>query len=136
MPLRKPNSLEPAHDRMVDDVPEEDMPYDREAAERASLLPRSDRGRSNHDESDDENQSSTRSAFTVTIAISVLLMMADVSNSIAMAPRMVIYEDIVCRQYYADWQDIAGVTDCKIEPVQSELALIYGWKRTFSMIPG
>ena len=109
------------------------MPYDREVAERAPLLSRSDRGRSNQDESDDEDHFSTRSAFAVTIAISVLLMMADICNDIVMAPRMVIFEDIICRNHYAG---IAGVADCKIEPVQSELARINGWKRTFTMIPG
>ncbi|RHZ44420.1 uncharacterized protein CDV56_103014 [Aspergillus thermomutatus] len=133
MPSRKPHSLEPPHDHLVHDAPEEDMPYDREAAERAPLLPRSDRGWSNQDKSDDEDHSSTRSAFAVTIAISVLLMMADICNDIAMAPRMVIFEDIICHDYYAGF---AGVADCKIEPVQSELARINGWKRTFTMIPG
>lgn len=136
MPSIKPDSLEPAHDRMVDDAPEDDRAYDREAAERASLLPRSDRRRSNQDGSDDGNQSSTQSAFRVTIAISVLLMTAEFTNLIILAPRMAIFEHIICRQYYADQQNIAGVADCKVEPVQSELARVNGWKRTSSMVPG
>ncbi|KAL2867573.1 MFS transporter [Aspergillus lucknowensis] len=104
------------------------MPPSREASDREPLLPQSDRGRNR-----DQARPSTRSAFAVTIAISVLLMLADICNDITLAPRMVIFEDIICRDYYTD---IAGVTDCKIEPVQSELARINGWKRTFTMIPG
>lgn len=128
-----PNNSDPAHDRIVDEAPENDRLDDREATEQASLLPKSDRPLSNQDETDDGNQFSTRSAFTVTIAISVLLMLAESTNLIALAPRMAIFEDIICRQYYGD---IAGVVDCKIEPVQSELARINGWKRTFTMVPG
>lgn len=133
MTSRTPNSSDPAHDRIVDDALVNDGLDDREDAERASLLSKSDRRQSNQDESDDGNYFSTRSAFTVTIAISVLLMLAESTNLIALAPRMAIFEDIICRQYY---RDVTGVLDCKIEPIQSELARINGWKRTFSMVPG
>ncbi|KAI0537873.1 major facilitator superfamily domain-containing protein [Xylaria digitata] len=136
MPSRKSRGLEPAHDRVTGDAPDDDRPYDREATERASLLPQSDGCQSGQDRSDGEDQSSTRKAFTITIAISVLLMMAEFTNLIAMAPRMAIFEDIICRQYYADWQEVTSVADCKIEPVQSELARINGWKRTSTMVPG
>ncbi|KAF2970819.1 hypothetical protein GQX73_g2829 [Xylaria multiplex] len=136
MPSRKPSNLEPAGDRMVIDAPDDDRPYDREVTERASLLPQSDSRQSGQDRPDSSDQSSTRKAFTITIAISVLLMMAEFTNLIAMAPRMAIFEDIICRQYYADWQDMTSVADCKIEPVQSELARINGWKRTSTMLPG
>ncbi|KAJ6184693.1 hypothetical protein N7519_005994 [Penicillium mononematosum] len=130
---QRQHSLEPAHDSSVHYVPDESLPLDTESAERAQLLPRSDREPCSQDESDDEDYYSTRNGFAVTIAISVLLMMADICNDIVMVPRMAIFEDIICRDYYAG---IAAGADCKIEPVQSELACINGWKRAFTMIPG
>lgn len=137
MSSRKPNSLEPAHNRVVDDVPsEDDVLYNGETTERASLLPTSGQRRGSQTSSTSESEYSARNAFTLTIAISALLMLADVTNLITLAPRMAIFEDIICSQHYATLQDMAGVADCKIEPVQSELARVNGWKRTFNLIPG
>lgn len=139
MSSRKPNSKQPAYDRMVEDAPPEDnLPEDAEAAERASLLPRPDQGRSsNQDETDHKDQSSSaQSALVVTVAVGALLMMGDIAYSVAIAPRMVIFEDVICRQYYAEVQDVADGLDCKIDPIQSELARINGWKDTLSLIPG
>ncbi|OQD60699.1 hypothetical protein PENPOL_c021G03643 [Penicillium polonicum] len=76
------------------------------------------------------------SAFAVTIVTSVLIMIVDIVASVPVAPRMVIFEDIICRNYYAAAQDSEGLSNCKIEPIQSELALINGWKDTFETIPG
>ncbi|KAK4982844.1 hypothetical protein LTR50_007553 [Elasticomyces elasticus] len=70
------------------------------------------------------------------MAVSVLILVADIVATAPIAPRMVIFEDIICRNHYAAWQDSAGLGDCKIEPVQSELARIAGWKDTFDTIPG
>ncbi|KAK5011654.1 hypothetical protein LTR28_010137 [Elasticomyces elasticus] len=69
------------------------------------------------------------------MAVSVLILVADIVATAPIAPRMVIFEDIICRNHYAAWQDSAGLGDCKIEPVQSELARIAGWKDTFDTIP-
>ncbi len=72
----------------------------------------------------------------VTLAVGALLMMGDIAYSVAIAPRIVIFEEVICRQYYAKLQTGADGLDCKIEPIQSELALINGWKDTLSLIPG
>ena len=47
------------------------------------------------------------------------------------APRIAIYEAIVCQQYYAS----AGPHDCKIAPVQQELAFLSGIERFSIIIP-
>lgn len=47
------------------------------------------------------------------------------------APRIAIYEDIVCRQYYGS----PGPHDCKTTPVQEELAFLGGIERLTIIIP-
>lgn len=47
------------------------------------------------------------------------------------APRIAIYESIVCQQYY----DSPGPHDCKVAPVQEELALLGGIERLSIIIP-
>ena len=47
------------------------------------------------------------------------------------APRIAIYESIVCRQYYG----APGPHDCKVAPVQQELALLGGIERLSIIIP-
>lgn len=47
------------------------------------------------------------------------------------APRIAIYETIVCRQYY----DSPGPHDCKVAPVQQELAFLGGIERLSIIIP-
>jgi hypothetical protein len=134
MPSKKLNRFQ-ARDHIVDDdALGDNTPYDREIAERTSLL--SDRDQRNQYKPADKSQSSIQQAFTATVALSALLMMADVCNLVTIAPRMAIFENIICSQYYAGFQDIAVVVDCKIEPVQGELARINGWKKTFHVIPG
>jgi len=65
------------------------------------------------------------------------------------APMTVIFQDIICKKYYKDAAKAGNMTitpavplvavlpfDCKIEPVQTELAFIIGWKNTIEMIAG
>jgi MFS family permease len=47
------------------------------------------------------------------------------------APRIAIYESIVCEQYYGS----PGPHDCKVAPVQQELALLGGIERLSVIIP-
>ena len=88
---------------------------------------------------DDESYRHTRSpsALSVTITATVLLFLTDIVALAPVAPQMVIFERIICRNYYAEWQTGAGWNNnCKIEPVQSELAIVNGWWGTFDSIPG
>ncbi|KAM3486724.1 hypothetical protein MY8738_000218 [Beauveria namnaoensis] len=76
--------------------------------------------------------------FKVTVAVSVIILISDVVASVPMTPRLVIFEDIICRNYYDAWggNGDSRLGDCKVEPVQAELAVINGWKETFDTIPG
>ncbi|OAA43932.1 MFS multidrug transporter [Beauveria brongniartii RCEF 3172] len=78
--------------------------------------------------------------FNVTVAASVIILISDVVASVPMTPRLVIFEDIICRNYYDAWggggSGDSRMGDCKVEPVQAELAVINGWKETFDTIPG
>lgn len=47
------------------------------------------------------------------------------------APRIAIYESIVCQQYYGS----PGPHDCKVAPVQEELAFLGGIERLSMVIP-
>ena len=53
------------------------------------------------------------------------------------APRTQIYESIICGDYYSNIDTYLGDDrDCKIQPVQEELALIRGVERLTELIPG
>lgn len=71
----------------------------------------------------------------VIVAISVILLISQVGNFIAMAPQTAILEGIICREH-APLSSESEDGLCKSEPVQTELALVLGWKDTFEMIPG
>jgi MFS family permease len=55
-------------------------------------------------------------------------------ETIQPAPRIAIYESIVCDQYYAH-KTQNGPLDCKIPPVQQELAFLGGIERLSIIIP-
>ena len=67
------------------------------------------------------------------------MLTIDFGAFLGATPQIKIFEDIICRDYYAKLNQtiILPLDDaiCKTEPVQSELALINGWKRTFDVLP-
>ena len=88
---------------------------------------------------EDEGYQHTRSpnVISVTVTATALMFIMDLVNTATVAPQMMIFEKIICRNYYAEWQTGAGSSNaCKIEPVQSELATINGWWGAFETIPG
>ncbi|EGX93797.1 MFS multidrug transporter, putative [Cordyceps militaris CM01] len=74
--------------------------------------------------------------LTVTLAASALILILDVVASVPMTPRLVIFEQIICRTHYRAWGRDDAMGDCKVAPVQAELALVNGWKETFDTVPG
>jgi hypothetical protein len=84
------------------------------------------------------NASALPSISSVTVvAVSLLILVVDMVAIAPTAPRMVIFENIICRNHYGAWQaGGVGLLDCKVAAVQSELALIDGWRTTFDTIPG
>jgi len=76
--------------------------------------------------------------------VATMLLIIDISEFLGLAPHMQIIEDIICQNYYASIgkrsdQISASMSDdgcCKIEPIQSRLAIIQGYKDTFDQLPG
>lgn len=99
--------------------------------------------------SNEETHSNSTSAITrrsigVLALVCALLLLVDVSGFLGLAPQTQIFEDIICQNYYAGIdkesnQSYVAISDderCKIEPVQSELAIILGYKETLDQLPG
>ncbi|OJJ47370.1 hypothetical protein ASPZODRAFT_65203 [Penicilliopsis zonata CBS 506.65] len=87
------------------------------------------------------NASASRSRkLLVMIGGSILILAMDFGFFLTVAPQTKIFEDIICRDYLAalgnrtDTIPLEGV--CKSGPVQSELALVNGWKETADVLPG
>ncbi|KAE8351280.1 major facilitator superfamily domain-containing protein [Aspergillus coremiiformis] len=74
--------------------------------------------------------------FYVAVVASLMFLIADTVGYLTVAPRLVIFEEIICRDYYSRAMgDPREMGDCKVEPVQSELALINGWREALDNIP-
>ncbi|PLN79614.1 MFS general substrate transporter [Aspergillus taichungensis] len=76
---------------------------------------------------------------TVMIAASMLILACDFGFYLTTAPQTEIFQDIICRNYMATMErspDKIPEVICKSEPVQSELALVNGWKETSDVLPG
>jgi hypothetical protein len=86
------------------------------------------------------NLGSTQQSTRILTLVCTLLMLLDIAGFLGLAPQMQIFEDIICRNYYAGQPnqiDTLPVNErCKIEPVQSELAIIQAYKDTFDQLPG
>ncbi|GMG47330.1 unnamed protein product [Aspergillus oryzae var. brunneus] len=106
-----------------------------EDPERVPFLQASDRSLQN-DADRRSHHGPVPSVFAVTITACMVMLILDITSAVPTAPRMVIFEDIICRNHYAAWWDISKLGDCKVKAVQGELALINGWKETFEKIPG
>ncbi|BAE63096.1 unnamed protein product [Aspergillus oryzae RIB40] len=74
----------------------------------------------------------------IAVVASLTFLITDIAGQIIVAPRLAIFEHIICKAYYTQVSGAAGtgMGDCKVEPVQSELALINGWREMFDNIPG
>ncbi|RAQ41842.1 MFS multidrug transporter [Aspergillus flavus] len=105
-----------------------------EDPERVPFLQASDRSLQN-DADRRSHHGPVPSVFAVTITACMVMLILDITSAVPTAPRMVIFEDIICRNHYAAWWDISKLGDCKVKAVQGELALINGWKETFEKIP-
>ncbi|KAI9368149.1 hypothetical protein BJX61DRAFT_537483 [Aspergillus egyptiacus] len=72
------------------------------------------------------------SPLHIAVAASLTFFITDIAVQITTAPRLAIFEQIICKRYYTQLSRDGGTgtADCKVEPVQSELALINGWRDT------
>ncbi|KAJ5702176.1 MFS general substrate transporter [Penicillium malachiteum] len=76
--------------------------------------------------------------LTVMLAVSALILAVDFAFFIDAAPQTEIFQDIICQNYltasgnHTDKIPTEGI--CKSTPVQSELALVNGWKDTSDVL--
>ena len=84
----------------------------------------------------------TRESTRVLVLVCILLLLLDIAGYLQAAPQTKIFEDIICQNYYANLAngtrgDALSIDDpCKVEPVQSELAVMQGYKDSLEQIPG
>ncbi|KAK1774004.1 major facilitator superfamily domain-containing protein [Copromyces sp. CBS 386.78] len=104
-----------------------------------------------------EPQVQKRTHWTPIILIQLMIFLSAMGVVISFAPRTRLFEDIVCRKYYAIHNGTAETTtaallsattnlellrqapsesQCKIAPVQDALAELFGWQTFFDGIPG
>ncbi len=71
------------------------------------------------------------------IQLCALTLIFDFTQYSVYAPLTAVFEDIICTRYYssASPSGLLSQRDCKVFPVQSELALVKGYKDTFNQIP-
>lgn len=81
--------------------------------------------------------------LNVTIIILLLILTTNFPYHLQVLPRFRIWEIIYCRKYYQEHDPSligpGGVVEeryCKIENVQSQIALLKGWFEFFSGLPG
>lgn len=73
------------------------------------------------------------------LSVTAVFVVLAVATDIPVASQLAILEDIVCQQYYSNGgvaAPPAAADRCKIEPVQSEMAFINGWKDVAETLPG
>jgi hypothetical protein len=109
------------------------MSVDSVPDETTSLLPRADTSSAPVQKGPD-----TWLALRVVTAISLLVFALEISSAIADAPQTQILEGIVCEKHYAtsSWTNATSDERCKIQAIQTEVAMLIGWKNTFEMLPG
>jgi hypothetical protein len=85
----------------------------------------------------------TTTQWRLMIAGAILLLTINFGLYLSVAPQIEVFEQAICQRYQSAINDTAlgptiiRVQDdiCKSEPVQSELAVVLGWKDTFQNLP-
>ncbi|PYH40629.1 MFS transporter [Aspergillus saccharolyticus JOP 1030-1] len=90
-----------------------------------------------------QNKNTPRRSRWILLFVCFIIVTLDFGDYLSIAPQLQIYEDIICHRVHPEL--FAGGLDrltaasnalCKSADVQGELALLVGWKDTFSMLPG
>jgi hypothetical protein len=80
---------------------------------------------------------SSPSAWRIIVAAAVVQLLLNCGSHISLAPQTAILQEIICEKYYQTHALDPDLLDrCKVEPVQSEVAYIDGWRATFETLPG
>lgn len=109
------------------------------------LLPPSPRTSSRNGEEQEPTTNPTHPHLVRAVAIVIVcIFLLEVGDYMMRAPIMRILEDIVCRKYYASHprSGTPRITllaipedECKIAPVQAEMAMVWGWDEALSCLP-
>jgi hypothetical protein len=78
----------------------------------------------------------------VVLCIAVAIA-SDIGDYLLLAPRLRLYESVVCARYYllvdpslVDKNGFVLEEYCKVDAVQDEVAMIFGWQVFFDSVPG
>jgi hypothetical protein len=81
---------------------------------------------------------------TITLLIIITCITFDIGDYLIQAPRLRLYESIICTEYYQThnislpldipWQGSIPEEYCKVDGIQDELAMIQGWQLAFDSI--
>jgi MFS family permease len=78
----------------------------------------------------------------VVVLCMALAIISDIGEDLFAAPKVRLFESVVCTHYYSDKNPSYLSPDgtvqeklCKIDPVQDEVAFILGWQLFFDSIP-
>ncbi|KAA8651283.1 hypothetical protein EYZ11_009188 [Aspergillus tanneri] len=74
----------------------------------------------------------TRHQTRILILVCTVIVAIEIGDYLSTAPQTQILEEIICRNLHPD---ASSASICKDTDVQSELALLNGWKDTFSQVP-
>lgn len=66
----------------------------------------------------------------------IILTLIEIGAFMGLVPQTRIYESIVCRKFYHDGRQQIPEQDCKIGPVQAEVATIRAVSGSLSSVPG
>lgn len=77
----------------------------------------------------------------ILIICGIVILAADFGFFLSQAPQTAVFEQIICRKHGLQSREATNATlgemdPCKSEAVQSEVALILGYKDTFDVLPG
>ncbi|KAI9727741.1 MAG: hypothetical protein M1834_007980 [Cirrosporium novae-zelandiae] len=94
-------------------------------------------------EHDDSSPKSFSKSFKVFAFCTLVLVTWDIGAFLTNTPRLRLYESNVCREYYSVHDpsyldDHGNVLEkyCKIDAVQHDVAILFGWQALFDYIPG
>ena len=78
---------------------------------------------------------------TITLLSIILCITFDIGDYLIQAPRLRLYESIICTEYYTTHNlnlppSIISIPEeyCKLDEIQDELAMIQGWQFAFDSI--
>ncbi|KAK5997620.1 Efflux pump ustT-like protein [Cladobotryum mycophilum] len=72
----------------------------------------------------------------VFVQLCIITLLFDFTQYSVYAPLTAVFEEIICNHYYSSgFNGLVLQRDCKVIPVQSELAIVKGYKDAFNQIP-